>query len=58
MPPVTIDWDIVENPEYAIERFPSRRSVVYGTKGVIACSQPLAAQAGLEILNQGGNAST
>ena len=37
--------------------FASRRSVVYGTKGMIACSQPLAAEAGLEILRKGGNAA-
>ncbi|KAG8901236.1 hypothetical protein FRB99_005462 [Tulasnella sp. 403] len=37
--------------------FPSRRSVVYGTKGMVACSQPLAAEAGLEILRKGGNAA-
>ncbi|BGP16256.1 hypothetical protein JCM10213_007699 [Rhodosporidiobolus nylandii] len=35
--------------------FASRRSVVYGTKGMVACSQPLAAEAGLEILRKGGN---
>ncbi|GAA5909709.1 hypothetical protein JCM6882_008470 [Rhodosporidiobolus microsporus] len=35
--------------------FTSRRSVVYGTKGMVACSQPLAAEAGLEILRKGGN---
>lgn len=34
----------------------SRRSVVYGTKGVVAASQPLAVEAGLEILRKGGNA--
>lgn len=28
-----------------------------GTKGMIACSQPLAAAAGLKILNMGGNAA-
>ncbi len=39
-------------------RFPSRRSVVYGTKGMVACSQPLAAEAGMEILRNGGNAGT
>jgi gamma-glutamyltranspeptidase/glutathione hydrolase len=39
-------------------RFPSRRSVVYGTKGVVACSQPLAAEVGMEILRKGGNAGT
>lgn len=39
------------------QQFPSRRSVVYSTKGMIACSQPLAAEAGLEILRLGGNAA-
>ncbi|POY70486.1 hypothetical protein BMF94_6554 [Rhodotorula taiwanensis] len=37
--------------------FHSRRSVVYGAKGLVACSQPLAAEAGLEILRKGGNAA-
>ncbi|PTB66192.1 gamma-glutamyltranspeptidase [Trichoderma citrinoviride] len=37
-------------------RFNSRRSVVYSTKGIVAASQPLAAQAGLDILKAGGNA--
>ncbi|TNE36046.1 MAG: gamma-glutamyltransferase family protein [Alphaproteobacteria bacterium] len=32
------------------------RSVVYGTKGVAATSQPLATQAALKILQEGGNA--
>ncbi|KAG8947659.1 hypothetical protein FRC04_010593 [Tulasnella sp. 424] len=45
-----------ENPPN-FQVFPSRRSVVYGTKGVVACSQPLAAEAGLEILRKGGNAA-
>ncbi|MBQ6686857.1 MAG: gamma-glutamyltransferase [Firmicutes bacterium] len=34
----------------------SRRSVVYGRKGMVATGNPLAAQAGLEILKKGGNA--
>ena len=38
-------------------RFPSRRSVVHSTKGIVACSQPLAAEAGQRILKQGGNAA-
>lgn len=36
--------------------YPSRRSTVFGTRGMVATSQPLAAQAGLEILKRGGNA--
>ncbi|MDD2218030.1 MAG: gamma-glutamyltransferase [Eubacteriales bacterium] len=36
--------------------YPSKRNVVYGKKGMVATSQPLAAQAGLEILKKGGNA--
>ncbi len=32
------------------------RSVVYGTHGMVACAQPLAAQAGLEVLKAGGSA--
>lgn len=34
----------------------SRRRVVYAKRGMICTSQPLAAQAGLQILQQGGNA--
>ena len=37
-------------------KYPSRRNVIYGNKGMVATSQPLAAQAGLEILKKGGNA--
>ncbi|MEW8977204.1 MAG: gamma-glutamyltransferase family protein [Symbiobacterium sp.] len=36
--------------------YPSRRNCVYAARGVVATSQPLAAQAGLAILQQGGNA--
>ncbi|KAB3531551.1 gamma-glutamyltransferase [Alkaliphilus serpentinus] len=36
--------------------YPSRRNVVYGHKGMVATSQPLAAQAGLDIIKKGGNA--
>jgi gamma-glutamyltranspeptidase/glutathione hydrolase len=38
-------------------KWPSRRSVVHSTKGIVACSQPLAAKCGLDILNAGGNAA-
>lgn len=37
--------------------FSSRRSVVHSTKGIVACTQPLAAKCGIEILNAGGNAA-
>lgn len=36
--------------------YPSRRRVVYAKRGMVCTSQPLAAQAGLAILQQGGNA--
>ena len=56
--PAKIDWSNIDNPELVLQRFPSRRSVVYGTKGVVSSSQPLATAAGLEVLRQGGNAGT
>jgi len=37
--------------------FRSRRSNVLATRGMVATSQPLAAQAGLDILKAGGNAA-
>ncbi|NME35241.1 MULTISPECIES: gamma-glutamyltransferase [Fusobacterium] len=36
--------------------YPSTRRVVYGKKGMVCTSQPLAAQVGLDILKKGGNA--
>ena len=36
--------------------YPSRRHVVYGRRGMVCTTVPLASQAGLEILKKGGNA--
>lgn len=36
--------------------YPSRRRVVFGRRGMACASQPLAAQAGLDMLKKGGNA--
>ncbi|MFP3898027.1 MAG: gamma-glutamyltransferase [Dehalococcoidia bacterium] len=41
---------VLKNP------FPSRRSAVMSNRGIVATSQPLAAQAGMSVLLQGGNA--
>ncbi|KAG6911983.1 hypothetical protein DXG01_000231 [Tephrocybe rancida] len=43
--PITIDWSKIDNPELVFQRFSSRRSVVYGTKGIVASTQPLATEA-------------
>lgn len=40
----------------AIYRYPSRRNVLYAEKGMVATSAPLAAQAGIAVLREGGNA--
>ena len=39
-----------------LDRFESRRSTVYAPEGIVATSQPLAAEAGVSILREGGNA--
>jgi gamma-glutamyltranspeptidase/glutathione hydrolase len=40
----------------AVDEFGSRRSTSYATEGMVATSQPLAAEAGVETLRTGGNA--
>jgi hypothetical protein len=37
-------------------KYPSNRNLVYGKKGMAATSHPLAAEAGLSIMRDGGNA--
>lgn len=46
-----------ELPPITGERYQSRRSMVQSLRGMVATSQPLAAQAGLRILLAGGNAA-
>ncbi|KAI1081104.1 gamma-glutamyltranspeptidase [Whalleya microplaca] len=42
-------------PSKAFAKFPSRRSVVHSTKGIVSCTQPLAAKCGIDVLEAGGN---
>ena len=44
---------MIQNPNY---NFSSRRSVTLGLNGTVATSNPLAANAGLDILKKGGHA--
>ncbi len=44
------------HPEWERYPYPSTRHVVYAGNGMVATSQPLAAAAGLSILQKGGNA--
>lgn len=46
--------NVFRNP--SIFKFASRRSVVHSTEGIVACTQPLAAKCGLDVLRAGGNA--
>lgn len=41
------------DPEFT--SFPSRRSVVHSTKGIVSSTQPLASNCGIRVLQQGGN---
>src|SRR5215470_13384437 len=51
---IEIAYSLIE--DNAVE-FNSRRSMVVARRGMVATSNPLAAQAGLNILRQGGNAA-
>lgn len=41
---------------YQFQKYPSARQVVYSNKGIVCTSTPMAAQAGADIIRQGGNA--
>jgi gamma-glutamyltranspeptidase / glutathione hydrolase len=42
--------------DFLYHPYPSRRMTTFASNGMVATSQPLAAQAGLDILKKGGNA--
>jgi len=44
------------NFDYLNHPYPSQRTTTFAKNGMVATSQPLAAQAGLDILKKGGNA--
>lgn len=48
--------DSAENLRAESYAYPSRRMPVIASRGIVATSEPLAAQAGLEMLQRGGNA--
>ncbi|KAK6359074.1 hypothetical protein TWF696_000242 [Orbilia brochopaga] len=45
------------NSNGGLWKFQSRRSVVHSSKGIVASTSPLACQAGIRILEKGGNAA-
>lgn len=44
------------NHDYLYQPYQTQRHAVFARKGMVATSQPLAAQAGIDILKKGGNA--
>ena len=44
------------NFDGSVYPYASHREVIYGRRGMVCTSQHLAAQAGLDMLKQGGNA--
>jgi len=50
------DTESAENLRSESYTYPSRRMPIIASRGIVATSEPLAAQAGLEMLQRGGNA--
>lgn len=53
--PLNTPDSVFPPPSNVLAKFLSRRSVVHSTKGIVACTQPLAAKCGIEVLEAGGN---
>ncbi|CAK7263037.1 hypothetical protein SEPCBS119000_000279 [Sporothrix epigloea] len=53
----SVPADVHPDTSDVFQRFSSRRSVVHSTRGIVACSQPLAAKCGIDVLQAGGNAA-
>lgn len=53
--PLAVSDSVFPPPSRELAKFPSRRSVVHSTRGIVACTQPLAAKCGIEVLEAGGN---
>eukprot|EP00603_Paraphysomonas_imperforata_P001406 CAMPEP_0114438612 /NCGR_PEP_ID=MMETSP0103-20121206/14716_1 /TAXON_ID=37642 ORGANISM="Paraphysomonas imperforata, Strain PA2" /NCGR_SAMPLE_ID=MMETSP0103 /ASSEMBLY_ACC=CAM_ASM_000201 /LENGTH=117 /DNA_ID=CAMNT_0001609235 /DNA_START=24 /DNA_END=373 /DNA_ORIENTATION=+ len=47
----------MEKKNVSTAKWNSRRSPVYSTTGMVACTQPLAASIGVRVLNEGGTAA-
>ncbi|KAI0383318.1 gamma-glutamyltranspeptidase [Hypomontagnella monticulosa] len=53
---MTLTISSVTPPEsHVFSKFASRRSVVHSTRGIVSCTQSLAAKCGIEVLEAGGN---